>query len=116
MLIPILASLWLPPYDECPKFFMGQILTNKKKVLKKKDVPRSSAPKWPELALSDLWPRIQNDSAVMAYFPRFHGPQVKAPNRQFFWGILFTLRGDFCESLIDEAAEKRAAQAMKPLP
>ena len=56
-----LVCLWLPPYDECPKFFLGQILTNKKMVLNKKDVPRSTAPKWPELAINDLWPRIQNN-------------------------------------------------------
>ena len=48
----------LPPYDECSKLFLGQILTKQRKVLLKKDVPVLAAPKWPELALCDLWPKI----------------------------------------------------------
>jgi len=29
------------------------------------------------------------------------------PPRSFFWSVLFTLRGDFCDDLITEAAEER---------
>ena len=51
---------------------MAQILTKKKKVLLKKDVPVLQAPKWPELATADIWQKVQNDPRVMAYFPRAH--------------------------------------------
>ena len=52
------VGVLLPPYDECSKLFLGQILTKQRKVLLKKDVPVLAAPKWPELALCDLWPKI----------------------------------------------------------
>ena len=44
----------------------------------------------------------------MAYFPKDASPGNKLPPRAFFWHVLFTLRGDWCEDLILEASQKRA--------
>ena len=90
---------------------MGQILTKKKKVLLKKDVPITEPPKWPELSLADIWPKVVNDSEVTCYFPDWEQGK-KLPPRPFFWGIIHALRGDWAEDLVLEAAEKR--QACKP--
>ena len=105
------AGILLPPFEATSKVFLGQILTKKKRVLLKKDVPVTQAPKWAELSLADLWPRVVNDSKVMQFFPDWE-PGQKLPSRSFFWSVLFTLRGDWAEELVLEAAEKR--QGFKP--
>ena len=80
----------------------------------KKDVPVLSAPKWPELAVKEIFPRCRNDDLVTCYFPdEFLKPGGKLPPRDWFWKILWTLRGDFCDDLMVEASEKRAKLAPK---
>jgi len=71
-------------------------------------VPREEAPRWPELSLAVIWPQLAIDPLIMEYFPE-RMPEGKNPPREFLWGILFALRPDFCQRLIHEAAEKRAA-------
>ena len=58
MNFPVLVGVFLPPFPSCPKLFLGQILTGKRQVLDKRQVPRITAPKWPELALAGIWKQI----------------------------------------------------------
>ena len=67
--IVLIVGLFLPPYDQCPKQFLGQVLTGKKKVLYRREVPRLSAPKWPELGMNEIWPKIKDDRVLQQYFP-----------------------------------------------
>ncbi len=106
-LLPV--GVFLPPYEWCSKIFLGQLLTGKRKWVFRKDVPRLSAPKWPELALADIWPQIQEDRELLLYFPERATINAKLPNRDFFWGILQTLRQNYCEDLIAEAQDRRSA-------
>ena len=101
--------MFLPPFSNCPKLYLGQILTGQRQVLEKRNVPRMTAPKWPELGLATIWAQVQLDKELMEYFPKTSLLDMRPPSRQFFWGIMFALRGDFCEELIAEAQDKRAA-------
>ena len=73
----------------------------------RKDVPRLTAPKWPELSMASIWPRIQNDREILSYFPPEMLQKKKLPNRDFFRGVLFKVRASYCEALIKEAVKKR---------
>ena len=98
----------MPAYDQCPKTFMGAILTGKRQFLFKSDVPVLSAPKWPELGLKAVWTRVSGDRILMSYFPPMESKSSKLPPRDFFWGVLQSLRPEYCETLIAEAAAKRS--------
>ena len=104
-----LVGVFLPPYSSCSKLFLGQVLTGKRQVLEKRQVPRLTAPKWPELALADIWKQVQADKVLMEYFPKASLLDIRLPSRPFFWGVMFALRPDYCEDLIAEAQDKRAA-------
>ena len=55
------AGAWLPPFSKCNKVFLGQILTGARNCLAKRDVPRLSVPKWPELGLPAVFPKVAGD-------------------------------------------------------
>ena len=48
---------------------MAQLLTNKKRVLPKTEVPLESAPKYAELGLETVWEKVKGDADLMLYFP-----------------------------------------------
>jgi len=95
--------------------FLGEVITGKKRVLKKKDVPRLSAPHWQELSLKEIWPKVSQDKELLLYFPRESKLDMRPPDRTFFWGVMQTIRADFCEVLIGEAKAKRN-QAISTVP
>ena len=101
------VGVFLPPYQQCTKLHLGQILAGKVQVLRKKDVPRLSCPKWPELGISTIWPQVQNDKELMTYFPKDYLLSKKQPPREFFWGIMQSVRPNYCETLIKEAQHRR---------
>ena len=48
-------------------------------------------PTWPELSVSKLWPIVRRDPAFADYFPT-QLPKGKLPEKQFFWGVIFTIK------------------------
>ena len=65
------------------------------------------------MAIKDIWAQIQKDKQLMEYFPKSSALDNRPPNRSFFWGVMFTLRKDYCEELIAEAQAKRAEHGVK---
>ena len=88
--------------------FLAQIITDKKKALRKAEVPSDEAPKWPELGLMQVFAKVKDDVELMMHLPDPRAEGAKY-DRTFFWGVLFAVRGRFCHELIREAAELREA-------
>jgi len=105
----LLVGLWLPPLSHCDKVFLAQILIGKRRVLHKRDVPRSTVPQWNELSFAFLWPQLQADSRLLEFLPDCL-PGGKPHNRAWLLGILQVLRPAYVEALIGEARVKRAGQ------
>ena len=66
--------------------------------------------------MSFVWPLVQQDHQLLAYFPKRSLLDAKRPNRNYFWAVMQTLRSDFCDALISEAQEKRAAGLVRRVP
>ena len=116
LLVSCAVGIFLPPFEECPKVFLAQIITGKKQVVDKRLVPRLSAPKWPELSLKEIWERVKGDEQLMQYFPQRSPLDTKLPNRDFFWGVMFSVRLNYSEELVAEARRKRSQRhVIKPM-
>ena len=72
----------------------------------RQQVPSFHIPCWPELAVSQLWPLVQLDRALMEYFPS-KLPVGKVPERHFFWGILHAIKPGYAKCLMKDAIESR---------
>ena len=69
----------------------------------KREVPLSTAPKWPELGVAEVWPRLLHDKDLLRYFPREWSEDGVPADRTFMWKILYALRPHFTETLVREA-------------
>ena len=102
----------LPPKQSCPFAFLQELAEKKKKFILRPQVPAFKLPTWPELSVSKLWPIVKQDPAFAAYFPT-QLPKGKLPEKQFFWGVIFTIKPGYAKCLMKDAIEQRNAL---PLP
>ena len=59
-------------------------------------VPANRVPQWPELAVRLLSPNVLADPQLKDYFPdKFR--VGKAPERDFFWGVIFTIKPGYAK-------------------
>ena len=56
---------------------------------------------------------VQPDAELLEYFPRYSALDTRLPPRDYFWGVMFALRPEFCEELIAEAQQKRAEAGVR---
>jgi len=87
--------------------FLKAILADEKKVLKAEDVIMVNVPMYPELTVKEMYPEAMGDEEVAKYLPSIPDQSSKLPEREFFYGVLATIRGDFLKKAIDEANGKR---------
>ena len=69
--------------------------------MKLKDVPL-----WPELGLVHMHPKFEGDADFNSYMPPIKEVE-KDLCRHFFWAIVFTIRDDFGDALIEDARLQR---------
>jgi hypothetical protein len=100
------VEAFVPPKAACPFTFLQELAAGKKKYLLRKHVPSFKMPTWPELAVSKLWPVIQQDAAFQDYFPS-KLPAGKVPDKQFFWGIIHAIKPGYAKCLVKDAMESR---------
>jgi len=81
------------------------ILIGKKKCLLQKDVPNRSVPKWPQLALKNIYSDvIKAYPELLEYFPDPEPNSTRFPPREFFFAIFAALKPlDFDQMLKDAA-------------
>jgi hypothetical protein len=72
--------------------FMRDILADKKKALKQSDVQIIEVPNYPELSVKSLYPDAMNDPTLSEYLPTKEQLSGRFPERDFFFGVLCTLR------------------------
>ena len=96
----------LPPKQSCPFAFLQELAEKKKKFILRPQVPAFRMPTWPELSVKKLWPGVQLDEAFKDYFPNTL-PKGKLPDKQFFWGVIFTIKPGYAKRLVKDAIEQR---------
>jgi hypothetical protein len=79
------------------------VLRGTKKLLPQHDIVVSKVPKWEELGIKYAYAKLSKDADFMQHMPDDKG----LPERDFFWGVSFTLRNNFCLEFIAEARKHR---------
>ena len=76
------------------KDFLKDILADRKKLLAMKEVSFINVPKYDELSVKNIWPMIQSDPEILAYFPS-KLPKNRLPDREYTFNVLNTKQGDY---------------------
>ena len=88
---------------------LQDIMCQKKKVLKQKDVPARKIPHWPQLAVKLIYPQVAKMVPdLLDYLPDLQGKDgQRFPERDFFYRVLNALHPGIVDTLINEAAAVR---------
>jgi hypothetical protein len=66
-------------------------------------------PKYPELSVDKIWPKVADMPDVSIYFPNYS--QKQFPQREYLWNVLFTIRPEGVCTLIQKARENRSVSS-----
>jgi len=72
--------------------FMRDILSDRKLHLKQNEVIRLEIPAYEEISVKNLYPDAMQDPVLSRYLPTKKQLSNKLPKRDFFFGVLCTLR------------------------
>ena len=87
--------------------FLRDILADKKSHLKQNEVIRLDIPNYQELSVKNLYEDAMKDPVLSKYLPTKEQLSNKLPEREFFFGVLCTLRKQYMQDIISEASKKR---------
>ena len=87
--------------------FLRDILADKKLHLKQNEVIRLEIPSYQELSVKNLYDDAMQDEVLAKYLPSKEQLSGKLPERDFFFGVLCTLRKQYMSDVIAEAQAKR---------
>lgn len=102
-----IVGLFLPTMEGTKLSYLRSILCEEKKAFKTKEVNHIEVPNYPEISVTNLYDDAMLDEEVAAYLPTKKQLSNKLPERNFFFGILGTLREDYLREIIEEAHKKR---------
>nr|AAB42031.1 22 kD ORF [Oxytricha fallax] len=101
------VGLFLPTMEGTKISFLRAILCEEKKALKTQDVKFAEIPNYPEISVTNLYDDAMNDPEVSQYLPTKKQLSNKLPERNYFFGILATIKGDYLKEIIQESHKKR---------
>ena len=87
--------------------FIRDILADKKLHLKQNEVIRLEIPSYQELSVKNLYDDAMKDPVLCKYLPNKDQLSNKLPEREFFFGVLCTLRKQYMTDIMAEAQAKR---------
>ena len=83
--------------------FLRDILADKKLHLKQNEVIRLEIPNYQELSVKNLYEDAMKDAELAKYLPNKDQLSNKLPEREFFFGVLCTMRKQYMHDVISEA-------------
>lgn len=87
--------------------FLRDILADKKLHLKQNEVIRLEVPAYQELSVKNLYEDAMKDPVLSKYLPSKEQLSNGFPERDFFFGVMCTLRKQYMKDIIEEASSKR---------
>ena len=88
----IIVNVFLPTMKGTRLGFMRDILSENKLHLKQNEVIRLEIPAYEEISVKNLYPDAMADPVLSKYLPSKEQVSNKLPERDFFFGVLCTLR------------------------
>ena len=87
--------------------FMRDIFSEKKLHLKQNEVIRLDIPAYQEISVKNLYEDALKDPVLSKYLPTKEQVSNKLPEREFFFGVLCTMRKQYMQDILEEANKKR---------
>ena len=102
-----LVGVFLPTLSGTSLDFMRDILKEAKQHLKTNEVIHIDVPHYPELSVKNMYEDAMRDEVLAKYLPSKKQLSNKLPERDFFFGVLATLRRQYMTDVIKQAHEHR---------
>ena len=93
-------NVFLPTMKGTKLSFMRDILADNKLHLKQNEVIRLDIPGYQELSVKNLYEDATKDPVLAKYLPTKEKLSNKLPEREFFFGIMCTLRKQYMKDII----------------
>ena len=87
--------------------FMRDILSDTKRHLKQNEINHMEVPNFQELSVKNMYNDALSDAVLSKYLPSKEQLSGKLPERDFFFGILCTLKNQYMKDVIADAQKKR---------
>ena len=102
-----LVKVFLPSIGGTKLSFIRDIVADKKLHLKQNEINHMEVPVYPELSVKNMYDDAMGDVELAKYLPSREQLSGKLPERDFFFGILCTLKHQYMSDVIAEAHKKR---------
>ncbi len=86
---------------------MRDILKDEKRALRANEVVHLDVPLYPEISVKNLYEDALADAEVAKYLPSKDQMSGRFPEREFFFGVLGTLKRHYLTEIIKDAHDKR---------
>ena len=100
-------GLFLPSISGTKLSFLRDILKEEKLALKQNEVISMEVPNYQEISVKNLYEDAMSDPELEKYLPTRKQLSGKLPERDFFFGVLGTLRRQYMSDIIQDAHKKR---------
>ena len=87
--------------------FMRDILSEAKSCLKQNEVNHMEVPCYQEISVKNLYKDAIKDEMLARYLPTKEQLSGRLPEREFFFGLLCTLRNQYMKDIIADAQKVR---------
>ena len=102
-----LVNVFLPSMHGTKLGFMRDILSEAKLFLRQNDVNHMEVPCYQEISVKNLYEDAMKDELLMKYLPTREQLSGRLPERDFFFGLLCTLRNQYMKDIIAGAHKAR---------
>lgn len=99
--------MFLPTIKGTKLSFLRDILSEKKLHLKQNEVIRLEVPAYQEISVKNLYDDAMRDPVLSKYLPSKEQLSNKLPERDFFFGVMCTLKKQYMQDIIADAQSKR---------
>ena len=70
---------------------------------------------WHEFAIKNIWRFIENDLVFQEYLPWEEMKEGRYPDKQFVWGIAFTVKKTWAQQFYDMCLKERNKIQLNPI-
>ena len=100
-------NVFLPSMHGTKVSFIRDILSEVKLYLRQNEVNRMEVPCYQEISVKNIYEDAMKDELLARYLPTKEQLSGRLPEREFFFGLLCTLRNQYMKDIIAEAQKVR---------
>ena len=87
--------------------FMRDIISETKMFLRQNEINRMEVPCYQEISVKNLYTDAMGDELLVKYLPSKEQLSGRLPERDFFFGLMCTLRNQYMKDIIGDAHKAR---------